>query len=212
MKRVAIILLSLAVLGAAVVNVLRDPAAEPLSSGVPARASEDAHSGGQQKVEATAGKPAKSVTSSDEAQRLDGQTPAWLLPPPRTPANPAVPVSGNADNPKIHRLNAVLEKLNRLQSQPDIDAREAVAAIAELEQINGSAVMNGIRLDVLRENVQVADQVETAAKALQALQQSSSGNLPERAALIQSKTAELDALRARIRHDFLQSPADVPKP
>lgn len=63
-----------------------------------------------------------------------------------------------------------MEKLNRLQGQPTIDVKEVGAAISELEKINGSAVMNGVRLDVLRENLLVADQMQTAQKELQTLE------------------------------------------
>ena len=100
-----------------------------------------------------------------------------------------------------------MEKLNRLQGQPTIDVKEVGAAIAELEKINGSPVMSGVRLDVLRENLLVSDQMQTAQKELQTLERAPAANASERAALVQAKTAELAALRSRIRHDVMQTPA-----
>ena len=99
-----------------------------------------------------------------------------------------------------------MEKLNRLQGQPIIDVKEVNTAIAELEKINGSPVMSGVRLDLLRENLLVADQMQAAQKELQALERMPVTNASERTALVQSKTAELVVLSSRIRHDILQTP------
>lgn len=216
MKRLSILALTMALLVAAVFHVLRDTdAAKPAAeSQMPASVKTGSSAAALAKL--PAGGP--STTASPDAPRHpDGQTPAWLL-----PASPTVPASstnlpttaspGNAD-PKIARLNAVLEKLNQLQMQPDIDAKAAAAAIAELEQINGSSVMNGVRFDVLRENLLMSDQIATASKELQALQHAETAetaekaNTPERAALLQSKIANLAALRSRIRFDVMQPPA-----
>lgn len=210
MKRIAILLLVMAVLAAAVFHVLRDPDAATLAAESPAAVSAKGGSGTVALAESPAGGPAN-ATSSDPNRHPDGQTPAWLLPTSRATAasatNSTATASARNADPKIPRLTALLEKFNRLQMQPNVDTKAAAAAIEELEQINGSSVMNGIRLDVLRENLLVADQIETAAKELQSLQHSENTDAPERAALLQSKTANLATLRSRIRYDVVQSPA-----
>lgn len=200
MKRLAILLLTMAALAAAVFHVLRDPDAATLAAESPAAVSAKSGSGA-----------AAIAKSSDPNRHPDGQTPAWLLPASRATAasatnSTATASAGNAD-PKIARLNALLEKFSRLQMQPNVDTKAAAAAIAELEQINGSSVINGIRLDVLRENLLVADQIETASQELQSLQHAETTDTPARIALLQSKTANLAALRSRIRYDVMQSPA-----
>ena len=210
MKRLAILFLTMAVLAAAVFHVLRDPDAATLAAESPAAVSAKSGSGAAALAKAPAGSPAN-ATSSDPNRHPDGQTPAWLLPASRATAasatsSTATASAGNAD-PKIARLNALLEKFSRLQMQPNVDAKAAAAAIAELEQINGSSVINGIRLDVLRESLLVADQIETASQELQSLQHAQTTDTPERIALLQSKTANLAALRSRIRYDVVQSPA-----
>ena len=200
MKRLAILLLTMAALAAAVFHVLRDPDAATLAAESPTAVSAKSGSGA-----------AALANSSDSNRHPDGQTPAWLLPASRATAasatnSTATASAGNAD-PKIARLNALLEKFSRLQMQPNVDTKAAAAAIAELEQINGSSVINGIRLDVLRENLLVADQIETASQELQSLQHAETTDTPARIALLQSKTANLAALRSRIRYDVMQSPA-----
>lgn len=137
-----------------------------------------------------------------------GSRPTWLPPESGSTTSNSVPISSQAtaSQEKIARLSAVLEKLNRLQTQPNVDARAAAAAIAELEQVNGSPVMNGVRLDVLRENIEVADRIQTTAADLQRLQRSSGTPSPEQNALMQAKTTELAALQARLRHDIVQPP------
>lgn len=210
MKRLSLFFLLMVLLAAAVVHLLRDPDTATPAAGSPAHIPAENGAGAAAPAKSLAGNPANPVLSN-QPPHSDSQIPAWLLPASRAaatgPANlPAKAFAGNAD-PKITRLNALLEKFERLQMQPNVDTKAAAAAISELEQINGSSVMNGIRLDVLRENLLMTDQIETASKELQSLQHAETADTPERAALLQSKTANLAALRSRIRYDVMQAPA-----
>ena len=212
MKRLVLFFLALAALVATVFIVLRDPVPVTASASEAARAPENT-GGTAQRGAARSGESsvdARTTPAESTFPQADPRTPAWLLPDPiASSSNPDSPAA-TTSAAKLARLGVVMDKLTRLQSQTTIDAKEAVAAIAELEQINGSPVMNGIRLDVLRENVQVADQIQSAAKELQELKNLQASQVavsPERSALIQSKTADLATLRSRIRHDIVQSPA-----
>ncbi|MGI4779267.1 MAG: hypothetical protein ACRYGA_14335 [Janthinobacterium lividum] len=218
MKRVLVILLTTVLLGAAAFLFLRDPEPDTSSAADTATVPADDIAGATASTLPPAGsaKPA----ASPEGRAADAQTPAWLLPtprpgatnPPTNPANAANTTKGLTSQEKMAKLNAVLEKLNRLQARPTIDAKEAIAVIAELEQINGSPVMSGIRLDVLRENMQVASQIQTTANELQQLEKAPASQTPEQAALIQAKTAELAILRSRLRRDLMQSPDGAARP
>lgn len=206
MKRLIVLVLSMALLALAVFLVLRDPATAVTSTGGPERLASESNAGAMPppiRLPQT-GNPASSGSP------LPGtQTPAWLIPDARaTATGSTTPASTDAigSSDRIARLSAVMEKLNRLQGQPIIDVKEVNTAIAELEKINGSPVMSGVRLDLLRENLLVADQMQAAQKELQALERMPVTNASERTALVQSKTAELVVLSSRIRHDILQTP------
>ena len=200
MKRLLAVLLSMTVVALGVFFALREPeptsASSAMTSGTPMERPAISQ---RAPVEAGTAAPAR----SDETA-----APTWMLPATRPePAGPGVSSTATGSTQdKIVRLNAVLQKLNQLQAQPEIDATSASAAIAELEQINGSPVMNGVRLDVLRENMKIADRIQTVAAELQRLQKSTNAASPEQTALVQSKTAELVALQSRIRHDIMQAP------
>ena len=212
MKRLVVLFLSMALLAAAVFLVLRDPAAVVASAGSPEPAASESTAGNMPPPTPLP----QTESRADSSARTSGtQTPAWLMPNSRAAATgPTTPASpdGAGISAKIARLSVVMEKLNRLQGQPTIDVKEVGAAIAELEKINGSPVMSGVRLDVLRENLLVADQMQTAQRELQTIERAPAANAPERAALIQSKTAELSALRSRIRHDVMQTTAGGASP
>ena len=203
MKRLLAVLFAMTVIALGVFFALREPEPTSAGSAIPAgtpveRIATPAISQ-RAPVEAGTAAPARSAETA---------APTWMLPAtrpePAAPGAPSTAPGGMQD--KIARLNAVLQKLNQLQAQPDIDVTSASAAIAELEQINGSPVMNGVRLDVLRENMKIADRIQTVAAELQRLQKSTTAASPEQTALVQSKTAELVALQSRIRHDIMQAP------
>ena len=212
MKRLVVLVLSMALLAAAVFLLLRDPPAAVTSARGPERLASESSAGA---IPPPTRLP-QTVDPADSGASLPvAQTPAWLMPNSRaTAAGSTTPAStdGTGTSARIARLSAVMEKLNRLQVQPTIDVKEVGAAIAELEKINGSPVMSGVRLDVLRENLQIADQMQTAQRELQTLERAPAANAFERASLVQAKTAELAALRSRIRHDVMQTPAGSVSP
>ncbi|MGJ7580327.1 hypothetical protein ACSFA3_09110 [Variovorax sp. RHLX14] len=206
MKRLVVLVLSMALLAAVVFLVLREPPGTVASAVSAERVASETS--------------ARVVLPPAVPPQTGTQTPAWLMPKSRAAATgPTTPASSDSTgaatsasasasaSARIARLNAIVEKLNRLQGQPTIDAKEVGAAIAELEKINGSPVMSGVRLDVLQENLLVADQMQATQKELQTLDRAPVANASERAALVQSKMSELAALRLRIRHDVMQSPA-----
>jgi hypothetical protein len=203
MKRIAIALLASLLLAAAVFLLLRDP-----TPTLP----DDSGAAIDRTPAAIPSTPERTPASRPRAS--ESPTPSWLAASMHTGTDkktspPATDV-GRTDA-KEARRNAVMEKLGKLQSQRDVDAREVAAVIAELEAVNGSPVMNGLRLDVLRDNILVADQMQTATKELQHLQ-SSIGNASERTQRIESKIAELAALRTRLRADIMEPSARTDRP
>ncbi len=135
--------------------------------------------------------------------------PAWMTgavpAPPEggVPPRPAAAAAG-AQAERTARLQSAMQNLQRLQAKgANVDALEVEQALGELERANGSSVLQGIRLDVLRENLRVAARMQKAAEELQALQRGANGpNGAARQADIGRKLAEVQALQRQLRVDF----------
>ncbi|WP_439520948.1 hypothetical protein [Hydrogenophaga sp.] len=117
----------------------------------------------------------------------------------------AVPPTGAATSQaqadRSLRMQAAVQKLQTLQAKgAAIDPLEAERALSDLEKANGSSVLQGIRLDVLRENLRVAAQMQKAAEELQVLQRGD--NSAAKQAEIGRKVAEVQALQKQLRMDF----------
>ncbi|MFZ3120799.1 MAG: hypothetical protein WA159_21045 [Variovorax sp.] len=106
------------------------------------------------------------------------------------------------------RFGVALERLGELSNQPDPDPVAVAEVIDLLEQANGSPVMNGVRLDVLRENLLVSKQITVIAKEIQAGVETSGRKMSsEQQGPLADKVRALEALRARLRTDVLEKPA-----
>lgn len=113
-----------------------------------------------------------------------------------------------AEQARMTRLTAVMTKLQKLQSNPQTRPRELVAVLDELQSANGSPVVGGVRIDVLRNNVRVAEKMQGMAEELRRLQHGADSGSPQNQALIQARLAEMEALRGQLSADVLQgSPA-----
>ncbi len=180
-------------------GVAQAPAAEgeraPAAPVVPAPA--DA---GAEAVPAPASPPAADGTA--------GSMPAWMadmVPKPPAGASAAAGAPAGKDAERAARMQAALQSLSRLQaSGKHTDPLEVDKVLAEVQRANGSNVLQGIRLDVLRENLRVAARMQTVANELQALQQRSAGQPPgpELQAEVQRKLDEVQALQRELRMDF----------
>jgi hypothetical protein len=156
--------------------------------------------------------PAETATD----QNASTSQPAWMngtgsasASNPRTATSSPGSVTGASpeEAAKAVRMRAAMDRLNKLQSQKDLDPKAVEDALAEIERANGSSVMQGVRLDVLRENLRVAARMKKASEELQVLQQrSTAGELnPAQQAELNKKLADLSALQREMRTDFMAS-------
>ncbi len=102
------------------------------------------------------------------------------------------------------RLTAIMAKLQKLQSNPQTRPRELVTVLDELQNANGSPVVGGVKIDVLRNNVLVAEKMQGMAEELRRLQNGPDSGSPQNQALIQARLAAMEALRGQLRADVLQ--------
>lgn len=105
--------------------------------------------------------------------------PAWN----KSVGNRFVPSSNQSENidtaqskPKSEKkyedLMKIQSKLNALSPEKMKDPEEVAKILQELEQVNGSPIMNGLRLDVLRENLQTVSRMTPIAKKLEEIEKS----------------------------------------
>lgn len=154
--------------------------------------------------------PAETATD----QNASTSQPAWMngtgfasASNPTTAPSSSGGVTGASpeESAKAVRMRATMDRLNKLQSQKDLDPKSVEDALAEVERANGSSVMQGVRLDVLRENLRIAARMKKASEELQVLQQrSTAGELnPAQQAELNKKLADISALQREMRTDFM---------
>ncbi len=150
------------------------------------------------------------------AANAEETRPVWLNPPvAAVPAGPA-PISAERreEEARAARLQAAVTRLGKLQADPQVDPASVDEALAEVERANGSSVLRGVRLDVLRENLKVAARMQKAAEDLQALQQREVA--PDRRAQheaeLNKKLADIESLQRELRMDFFVSNGTAVKP
>ncbi|MGE0099776.1 MAG: hypothetical protein AB7S86_15650 [Hydrogenophaga sp.] len=160
--------------------------------------------------------PSASAQGDLAAVENEDQTrPAWMN-PPATAGQPHAPLSSSADaradDERAVRMRAAMNRLERLQAQKNVDPQAVDEALAEVERAHGSSVLQGVRLDVLRENLKVAARMQKVAAELQDLQRrSASGDMkPAQQAELNKKLAEMEAMQRELRMDFfVGNPAPV---
>ncbi|WP_439590402.1 hypothetical protein [Hydrogenophaga sp.] len=146
-------------------------------------------------------------TPGTAAGNSEQALPAWLGSATGNPDH-AVELSVASSKERAARaaqMQASLRKLEKLQRQSNPDPAEVDAALADVEKANGSSVLQGVRLEVLRENLKVAARMQKAAAELQSLQQRnvSGERSVARQAELNQKLAEIQAMQRELRMDFL---------
>lgn len=154
----------------------------------------------------------KTPGGAGATENRDDTRPAWMNAPDptsavRPSATPTMGASNRENDERAARMRAAMSRLEKLQGQKDPDPRAVDEALAEVERAHGSSVLQGVRLDVLRENLRVAARMQKAAGELQSLQQrSAAGELkPAEQAELNRKLAEMEALQRELRMDFFVS-------
>jgi hypothetical protein len=108
---------------------------------------------------------------------------------------------------RSEQLQRTMSKITALQQRGNATPAEMEAVITELERINGSSEYQGLRLDVMRNNIKIAARMQQLAEELQALQAAHPpGDKPsEKSAAareqINRKLAELQDLQKQIQLD-----------
>jgi hypothetical protein len=82
---------------------------------------------------------------------------------------PADKISREQRDKKIEELNELSRKLNAMSESQKQDPAQVAKIIAELEKITGASTMHGVRLDVLRQNLVVAENLQKEAATLEQL-------------------------------------------
>lgn len=160
--------------------------------------------------------PAAAAPSDPGAQADQNQTlPAWMAGQDGKGKDAAAPAAtGNPqEDARAARMQAAVARIEKLQSKgASLQPGEVEEAMLELEKANGSSVLHGVRLDVLRENLIVATRMQKLVGEIQAIQERKP--LAERDAKQQAeltqKMAELEALQREFRTDF-QAASPAPR-
>ncbi|KAK68358.1 hypothetical protein AZ22_0547 [Bordetella bronchiseptica 980-2] len=108
------------------------------------------------------------------------------------------------------RASEAHARLQRLSASPAPDLAELDRALRDLEQAHGSPEVGGVRLDVLRANLRVAERLSVLGQQLQALQQQPASE-PGRAEAMRRIGDEVAALQKQLRTDYvIDTPAARP--
>lgn len=160
----------------------------------------------------TAGASAIDRPSDNQPAWMNSTGPASASAPSAAAPSPGGTASNPAEDAKAVRMRAAMDRLNKLQSQKEVNPVAVEEALAEIERANGSSVMQGVRLDVLRENLRVAARLKKASDELQVLQKNSAaGTLtPAQQAELDKKMTDISAIQREMRTDFMVGTPGTP--
>lgn len=152
-------------------------------------------------------------------ERFEDARPAWMggtsaaegTPGLSSQASPSGSLS-RGEEARSARMQAAMDRLQKLQSQKNVDPAEVDAALGDVERAHGSSVLQGVRLDVLRENLRLAARMQKAAEELQVLQQRSTSGAAkvETQTAVNKKLAEIEAMQRELRMDFYEGAPSAP--
>ncbi len=131
------------------------------------------------------------------------EAPAYAQPSGRPAPATSAPYGRPAIRPEEQApLEAAVARLNELQRSGRPDARAAIEAIKEIEAANGSPVVNGVRFDALRHNLEVAEKMQELGKKLEEAR--AKGALTPEA--MKAQMEQLAALQSQLRQDVMVQP------
>jgi len=131
--------------------------------------------------------------------------PAWRA---AAASAPEVRPDDKARNERAARLAAVKRSLDQMSPQDRQDPRKVSEALLSLEQANGSPNLSGIRLDLLRQNLAIAAEMQKLTTELQALRAEvpeGQQPTPALAEKMKSKLAQISAVQKQLRTDFMDA-------
>jgi hypothetical protein len=146
------------------------------------------------------------VSAPPPVARLSDQ-PAWRAAAASSPAGRS-PAEDKARSERAARMAAVKRSLDQMSAEDRQDPRKVSDALLSLEQANGSPNLSGIRLDVLRQNLAIAAEMQKLANELQALRAEipeGKQPTPALAERIKVKLAQIGAVQKQLRTDFMDA-------
>lgn len=137
--------------------------------------------------------------------------PPWSAPPlspPVTPRSGGAPAALTAAQAKSAALQSIQRQLTELvASGQSADPKKIDELLGEVERVQGSSSMGGVRIDVLRQNLALAAQMQALAADIQQIAGHGAQADP---AQLQAKMARLVELQAQMRTDVLAAPVAAP--
>ena len=164
-----------------------------------------ASSGPSVPVASSVATPKEPAAATVSAMGASPGAPAWRSAAASSSAGQPVP-NDKARGERQARLTAVRRALDKLGPQDRQDPRKVSDMLLSLEQANGSPNVSGIRLDVLRQNLAVAAQLQALTGELQGLRaEVPEGKQPpkELADRIKAKLGQIAAAQKLLRTDFM---------
>lgn len=167
----------------------------------------DVSTNGKQVGGGTGVSAGKSPTAPTGSVSISSAAPAWAQRSPndavrRGASTPSaeLPDRGEADAAKQAAVQTALDRLVALQAKERPSPSEVSAAIAQLEDAQGSSVFHGLKLDVLRANLQVGQRMSELAAEFEAMQKRAPGK--ELTADMMAKLQEMQQLQSKLRTDI----------
>lgn len=171
--------------------VTASPADTPAPAGSPAAGSTAAVPGG-----VPGGSVATAPAASPSAGgRLPGDAAAvpWLGPQGGTSSGAVAPPPVTVGRAGAPRLEDIEKRLQGLLASGQPDIRQLDAVLADLQKNQGSAVVSGVDLQAMRDNLVRADRIRELAQEMQALAAKPG---PEASVQLQARMAEIQRLQA----------------
>lgn len=167
------------------------PSAMPAPAGVPATGSAAAVSG----VSPGASAAATPAAGPSAGGRLPGEAALvpWLGPQGVASSAGGSPPPVTVGRAGAPTLDEIEKRLQGLMSSGRPDIRQVDAVLADLQKNQGSAVVSGVDLQAMRDNLMRADRIRELAQEMQALAAKPG---PEASAQLQARMAEIQRLQA----------------
>jgi len=128
---------------------------------------------------------------------------------------PSLPGLSPEERSRQAAIQAALGKMQSMLNSGQRDPEAFGNAIEEVEKANGSPIMGGVNLATLRHNMEVASQMQQVLQQMQALQSAPSGTSQpdgQNQAVMQQKSAQLQALAKQLSTDIVQPAPPVMTP
>lgn len=147
--------------------------------------------------------PVSNARSSDTRADDTSSIPPWMQ-QAKIPSTVDKPASAPIKAEKRGTIDAAFEHLQKLQQSATTDIKEVSAAILQVEQANGSPVLHGIRLDVLRHNLEIAEKIKELASKNKLPPNSSLADISQIIPSTKEELAQLESLQKQLRIDIIE--------